>query len=374
MIYKQFKDKKLSLLGFGMMRLPTKDNDEVDQELVNKMVDLAIENGVNYFDTAYFYLKSKSEIATGIALNRHPRESYFLATKFPGNFLKGNYNPKDVFEEQLRKCNTSYFDFYLLHNLSKETIATYTNSQLGIIEYLKKERSEGRIKHLGFSSHADYDTLKSFLDMYPGVFEFVQLQMNYLDWTLQDAKKRYELLKSYGIPVWVMEPVRGGKLANFNEEITNKLRSFRKDDSTASWGFRFVQDKGQVGMILSGMSTLEQVNDNLKTFEAYKPLTEDENKLLEEIADYLKNDVPCTACKYCISECPMHLDIPKIMEIYNDFRSYISPRNVDYINSLEDNLKPSACLACAKCTKVCPQNIQIPTIMASVADTYKNNK
>ena len=374
MIYKRFKDKDLSLLGFGMMRLPVKEDKEIDQEQVNLMVDEAIKNGVNYFDTAYFYLNGKSEISVGIALNRYSRDSYYLADKFPGNILKGDIHPEEIFEEQLKKCNTTYFDFYLLHNLCERTVETYTNPKWGIIDYLVKQKELGRIKHLGFSCHAGYECLKDFLTKYKDVFEFVQLQVNYLDWTKQKAKENCELVNSFGLPVWVMEPVRGGKLANFNEEITSKFKKYRKDESVASWGFRFLQSKDYIGMILSGMSNIDQVKDNLKTFEEYKPLNEEEYKLLDEIVDYLKDDVPCTECKYCVNECPMKLEIPKFMEIYNNFRSYISKNDIDYINALDDNHKPTACLACSKCTKVCPQGIKIPTILASVSETYKNNK
>ena len=213
MIYKDFLGIKLSQLGFGTMRLPTLENGEINQPLFEEMVDYAIKNGVNYFDTAYPYHGGKSEIATGLALKKYPRDSYYLATKYPGHQIASEYNPAEIFEEQLKKCGVEYFDFYLLHNVYEKSSETYMDERWGIVDYFVKQKELGRIRHLGFSSHGRYDNLKEFLDYCGDKMEFCQLQLNYIDWTLQQGREKCDLLKERGIPVWVMEPVRGGALA-----------------------------------------------------------------------------------------------------------------------------------------------------------------
>ena len=234
MIYRDFKGEKLSLLGFGAMRLPVKDG-EIDEEQTFEMVDYAIKNGVNYFDTAYGYMNGKSEIVIGKALKRYPRESFCLATKMPGHQISDTYYPAEIFEDQLRKCQVDYFDFYLLHNVYEESIKVYTDPKWGIMDYLLEQKKQGRIRHLGFSCHGLLPNLKEFLEIYGEHMEFCQIQLNYLDWTLQNAKEKYELLEQYNIPVWVMEPVRGGKLAKLSEVQENMLKSSEPERSIASW-------------------------------------------------------------------------------------------------------------------------------------------
>ena len=363
MIFSEFQDKKLSLLGFGAMRLPVKDG-QIDQELVEKMVRYGIEHGVNYFDTAYPYHGGMSERVMGKVLSQYPRESYYLADKFPGHMILESYDPQTLFEEQLRRCNVEYFDFYLLHNVYEESVERYLDPNLGIMEYLKEQKRNGRIRHLGFSTHGRLDMMKEFLEKYGQDMEFCQIQLNYLDWTLQDAKEKYELLTSYNIPVWVMEPVRGGKLANFQDP---RLLVRRPDATTASWGFRFLQGLPNVKMILSGMSNMDHMTDNVATFEQRQPLNQEEIDLLLQMAEEMKNVIPCTGCRYCCDGCPMELDIPAMMSICSDIRFAPVVNSVMMLEALPEEKKPSACIACGKCTQVCPQHIDIPAVMKELA-------
>ena len=363
MIFSEFQDKKLSLLGFGAMRLPVKDG-QIDQELVEKMVRYGIDHGVNYFDTAYPYHGGMSERVMGKVLSQYPRESYYLADKFPGHMILESYDPQTLFEEQLRRCNVEYFDFYLLHNVYEESVERYLDPNLGIMEYLKEQKRNGRIRHLGFSTHGRLDMMKKFLEKYGQDMEFCQIQLNYLDWTLQDAKEKYELLTSYNIPVWVMEPVRGGKLANFQDP---RLLVRRPDATTASWGFRFLQGLPNVKMILSGMSNMDHMTDNVATFEQRQPLNQEEIDLLLQMAEEMKNVIPCTGCRYCCDGCPMELDIPAMMSICSDIRFAPVVNSVMMLEALPEEKKPSACIACGKCTQVCPQHIDIPAVMKELA-------
>lgn len=363
MIFRDFEDKKLSLLGFGAMRLPSKMECEtkvVDVELTEKMVDYAIANGVNYFDTAYPYHGGKSETIMGEILKKYPRDSFYLATKYPGHQISESYDPAAIFEEQLEKCQVEYFDFYLLHNICESSIATYEDERWDIIGYFKEQKRLGRIKHLGFSTHANMPCLTDFLEKYGDIMEFCQIQLNYLDWTLQQGKEKCELLNSYNIPIWVMEPVRGGKLAKLSDHMEAELNVLRAGESTASWAFRFLQNIPGVTMILSGMSDMNQVIDNVKTFTENKPLSEEENKMLLNIAEGLKNSLPCTACGYCMDGCPAGLDIPYLINEYNQFR-YQPGMNIGMrIDALAEDKKPSACMECGSCVAICPQKINIP--------------
>lgn len=370
MIYSEFKDKKLSLLGFGAMRLPllADGSGAVDEELVFQMVHYAAEHGVNYYDTAYPYHNGTSEIILGKALKQLPRESYYLATKYPGHQISASYNPAETFEEQLRKCNVDYFDFYLLHNIYENSFDTYTDPKWGIVDYFVEQKKLGRIKHLGFSTHGLLDTLTAFLDKYGDVMEFCQIQLNYLDWTLQDAKEKYDLLTSRGIPVWVMEPVRGGRLAELDDASKAKLLEFRPKSSVASWAFRFLQNLPNVKMILSGMSNMEQMVDNVNTFEKPEPLTDEENQTLLEIAEGMKKSVPCTACRYCCADCPKQLDIPKLLSLYNDMRFSPSFNVGMIIDAIPESSRPASCVACGKCAAICPQKISIPEAMKEFSE------
>lgn len=356
--------KKLSALGFGCMRLPEQDG-KVDVAQVEKMVAYGIEHGVNYFDTAYPYHAGMSERVMGQVLSKYPRESYYLADKFPGHQVMDSYDPAPLFEEQLRRCKTEYFDFYLLHNVYEKSIETYLDPKWGILDYFREQKRLGRIKHLGFSTHAQLSTMEKILDIMGDDMEFCQIQLNYLDWTLQDGKQKYDLLTKRGIPIWVMEPVRGGKLANFSDD---RLTALRPGVSTASWGFRFLQGLPNVKMILSGMSNETQMHDNVHTFSEEWPLSADEKQLLLDIAESMKNVIPCTGCRYCCDGCPMGLDIPTMMSICSDIRFAPVVNSVMMLQTGPEDKLPSACVACGQCTQVCPQGIDIPAVMAELTE------
>ena len=368
MIFSEFQGKQLSLLGFGAMRLPVCNN-EIDVALVEKMVAYAMENGVNYFDTAYPYHGGMSERVMGKVLGKYPRESFYLADKFPGHQTLESYEPAPIFEEQLRRCGVEYFDFYLLHNVYEKSMDIYLDPQYQILEYFKEQKRLGRIKHLGFSTHAQLDTMARFLEICGEDMEFCQIQLNYLDWTLQNGKEKCELLEKYNIPVWVMEPVRGGKLANFENP---ELKAARPGDSTASWGFRFLQNIPNVKMILSGMSNMDHVTDNVKTFAQPDPLSEKEMEMVLNIAESMKNAIPCTGCRYCCDGCPMGLDIPTMMSICSDIRFAPVVNSVMMIQALPEEKQPSACVACGKCTQICPQGIDIPAVMKELAERLES--
>ena len=367
MIYSEFQGIQLSALGFGTMRLPTLADGTIDEAQVQEMVAYAISHSVNYFDTAYPYHGGESERVIGRVLKSYPRDSYFLATKYPGHQISSHYDPAAIFEEQLQKCGVDYFDFYLLHNVYENSIHTYLDPQWGIIDYFQEQKRLGRIKHLGFSCHAQTDGLKAFLDACGGAMEFCQIQLNYLDWTLQDAKAKYELLTGRGVPVWVMEPVRGGRLAKLQDADEAKLKAARPGESTAAWGFRFLQGLPNVKMVLSGMSNLDQMKDNVKTFSQRKPLSEAETALLLNIAEGMKNSIPCTACRYCCDGCPMGLDIPRLLATYNEIRFSPAVNVAMRVEALPEEKRPSACIGCGQCAKICPQGIEIPQAMQDFA-------
>ena len=368
MLYNDFQGKQLPRLGFGAMRLPEVDG-AVDVEAVREMVGYAMEHGVNYFDTAWPYHGGKSERVMGEVLSAYPRDSYYLADKYPGHQIMADMNPARIFEEQLRRCKTEYFDFYLLHNVYEKSIETYLDPELGVLEYFREQKRLGRIKHLGFSTHARLETMERFLDICGEDMEFCQIQLNYLDWTLQDAKEKYEMLTKRGIPVWVMEPVRGGKLAAFTDD---RLTALRPDASTASWGFRFLQKLPNVKVILSGMTTMVHVTDNVRTFTEDKPLSDAEVALLLQIAEGMKNAIPCTGCRYCCDGCPMGLDIPAMMSICSDIRFAPVVNSVMMLQFAPEDKKPSACIACGKCTKICPQGIDIPAVMKELSERLES--
>ena len=366
MKYIDFQGKKISLLGYGAMRLPTRGSDsEIDYEEAERLLDHAYAQGINYFDTAYPYHGGNSEIVTGKILSKYPRESYYLATKYPGHQVLDSYDPAVIFEHQLKKCGVDYFDFYLLHNVSETSIDVFLDKRWGIIDYLLEQKRLGRIKHLGFSTHGLPENLNEFLDAAGEHMEFCQIQLNYLDWTLQRAKEKCDILAKWNIPVWVMEPVRGGKLVDkLPESAKEHLASLRPDESVASWCFRWLMTLPNMGVILSGMSNMEQLDDNLKTFNEDKPLSESEIDVLYGIAESLKNNIPCTACRYCVDGCPMGLNIPMLIEVYNDLRYAPGVNSASKIEFMPEDKRPSACISCGACVHACPQNIDIPTVLS----------
>jgi predicted aldo/keto reductase-like oxidoreductase len=367
MIYKNFKGLSLSTLGFGTMRLPVIDGDnaKIDQDKVNELFDYAISNGVNYFDTAWGYHMGQSEIAVGKALARHPRESFYLASKFPGYDVSNMGKAPEIFERQLEKCGVTWFDFYLVHNVCEANIEYYLDPQYKTVEYLLEQKKNGRIKHLGFSTHADFNNFKRFLDMYGEHMEFCQIQLNYLDYEFQDAKAKIEYLRELNIPVLVMEPIRGGRLANLSETEIKELYAIRSDESAVALAFRFVQSIPEVVLTLSGMSDFNQVKENIKTFEKEKPFNDEEFKKMLALGKKMTECVPCTSCRYCTEYCPQELDIPKLLSLYNEQvfsgGGFIVSMN---LNSMPENKRPSACVSCGACQAVCPQGIKIPEILS----------
>ena len=373
MIYKKFQDLSLSALGLGMMRLPVLDGVEsrIDEDAALKMVDDAMAHGVNYYDTAWGYHGGNSELVAGKALSRYPRERYYLATKFPGYDLSNFGKTEEIFEAQLKKCQVDYFDFYLFHNVCEMNIEQYLDRSYGTFDYLIAQRRSGRIRHLGFSCHGDLDVLRRFLEAYGEHMEFCQLQINWFDWEFQNAKEKYELVRSMGIPVWVMEPLRGGRLAALGEEFMGSLRPLRPEESAAGWSFRFLQSLPGVTMTLSGMSSMEQLQQNLATYETDAPLNEQECAALLDIAREMasRTKVPCTGCRYCTSYCPMELDIPRLLALYNEHvftgGGFLAPMA---LSALPEDKQPSACLGCGACAAVCPQGIDIPGALADFCE------
>ncbi len=372
MIYRNFQEIKLSGLGMGAMRLPVIDGDDsrIDETKTQAMVDYAMEQGVNYYDTAWGYHDGHSETVMGKALSRYPRESYYLATKFPGYDLSNMDKVEEIFEKQLEKCGVEYFDFYLFHNVCEMNIDAYLDKKYGIYEYLMKQKAAGRIRHLGFSAHGNLDVMKRFLDAYGKDMEFCQIQLNFLDWTFQGAKEKVELLKEWNIPVWVMEPLRGGKLAKLSAEDEKALKALRPEENIPAWAFRFLQSVPGVTMVLSGMSNLQQMQDNIHTFAEDKPLTEKEMDTLLQIADGMVKKIvlPCTACHYCTSHCPQGLPIPELLALYNEHcfteGGFIAPMA---LSAYPQEKLPSACIGCRSCEAVCPQQIKISEAMADFA-------
>ena len=368
MIYRDFRGIKLSALGFGSMRLPVRgEYSDIDEEQTAEMVDYAIGHGVNYFDTAWGYHDGESENVMGKILSRYPRESWYLATKFPGYDLANMGKTEQIFEAQLKKCRVDHFDFYLFHNVCEMNIDAYLDDEkYGTYTYLKKQKDNGRIKHLGFSAHGDLDVMRRFLEKYGKDMEFCQLQINWFDWKFQKAKEKVDMLREYGIPVWVMEPLRGGRLVNLAEEDEAKLRAVRPDESIPAWSFRFLQTIPDVKVTLSGMSDLEQIKANIATFEQDRPLDEKELAVLGGIADEMiaQSALPCTACRYCTSHCPRHLDIPQLIKLYNEHRftggGFIAPM---VLGTMPKDKWPSACVGCRSCERVCPQGIKISEMM-----------
>ena len=372
MIYREFQGEKLSALGMGAMRLPVVDGDDarIDEAAAAAMVDYAMAHGVNYYDTAWGYHNGNSELVMGRALARYPRENYFLADKFPGYDLSNMDKVESIFEKQLEKCGVEYFDFYLFHNVCEMNIDAYLDPKYGIFDYLTAQKKAGRIRHLGFSAHGSYAVMKRFLEAYGSEMEFCQIQLNYLDWKFQGAKEKLELLQEYNIPVWVMEPLRGGRLASLAPADEEKLQALRPQEGIPAWAFRFLQSIPAVTVTLSGMSNTEQMQENIRTYETEQPLDENEMQTLLTIADEMvgKIALPCTACHYCVSHCPQGLDIPGLLALYNEHcftdGGFIAPMA---LSAVPEDKRPNSCIGCRSCEAVCPQQIRISEAMADFA-------
>ena len=370
MIYKDFQGKKLSALGLGAMRLPVidDDNSRIDMEATRKMVAYAMENGINYYDTAWGYHGGNSELAMGEVLSEYPRESFYLASKFPGYDVSTLSRVEEIFEKQLEKCRVEYFDFYLFHNVSEKNIDGYLDPKYGIFDYLIEQKRKGRIKHLGFSTHGSFATMERFLKAYGEHMEFGQIQLNWLDYEFQKAKEKIEVLNAYNIPIWVMEPVRGGRLAVLSSEQEEVLAGYR-DEKAPAWAFRFLQTIPEVTVTLSGMSNFEQLQENISTYSENKPLSEAEWNVLQEFAGDMirKTALPCTSCKYCITHCPKGIDIPQVIELYN--KEHAGEAGFELATALAEipeDKRPAECVGCKSCEQVCPQQIKIAELMKNI--------
>lgn len=368
MLKKQYKftDTCPSVLGLGMMRLPKarEGSEDIDRAKAQEIVDYAYSHGINYFDTAYRYHAGDSELFVGEALKKYPRESFYLASKMPIWEANTPADVEKIFNDQLKRCQVEYFDFYLCHSQNKENFKKIR--EFGVYEFLSKMKEEGKIRHLGFSFHDTPDVLKEIVETYS--WNFAQIQLNYLDWEMQDAKAQYEILTEHGIPVMVMEPVRGGALASLCEESDRMLKEARPEKSVASWAIRYAASLPNVQVVLSGMSNMEQLQDNISTMTDFEPLSEREREVLEQALDvYRRNHlIPCTGCRYCM-DCPFGVDIPGVFKLYNQYK--ISKYKEGFLRGYRELGKsgPESCRACGACMRHCPQKIQIPERMKEIA-------
>lgn len=362
----KFKDIEVSRLGLGNMRLPVKTpikreaNPLIDYDKGQQLVDLAFENGVNYFDTAYMYHSGKSEKFIGTALKKYPRDSFYLADKLPIFMCPRKSDMEKIFNKQLDRCEVDYFDFYLLHNLETKNWAKC--KRFGAVEFCEQKQKEGKIKYFGFSFHGTIEDLKDIVAYRK--WDFAQIQLNYLDWKNQKADEQYKILTEAGIPIIVMEPVRGGQLADPIKSVKTLFDNAEPDRSYASWAMRFVASHENVITILSGMNAPEQMLDNVNTLTDFKPMTDVELNICKNAASLIneKAVVPCTGCDYC-AECPKEIKISSIFSIYNRLTNEEINEETAKKEYAALGCKASDCIACGKCKGHCPQSISIPELM-----------
>lgn len=369
MVYKDFKDGiKLSRLGMGNMRLPKKPgggDGDIDYEKGQEIIDYAMAHGINYYDTAYVYHSGKSEEFVGAALRKYPRDSYYIATKYN---INANPDYEDTFNTQLERLGVDRIDFYLLHAIGDNTADKYLTN--GCIEFFMQKKAEGKIKYLGFSEHCSPATLEKVASHHK--WDFAQMQLNYFDWNYSTSKQEYEILEKHGIPIVVMESVRGGRLSSLTPEAEALLKNAHPDWSISSWAFRWLKRLPQVQLCLSGMTTLDQMIDNVNTYSDDYALTDEEEKLLFKACDMFHEQVkvPCTACRYCTDGCPAKINIPEVLKVYNAYKldgpwALMGMRNVD------SEGKPTDCIQCGACTVECPQSISVPEIMQELAERMR---
>ncbi len=377
MQYSNFKSigKEISKLGFGLMRLPKikEDEDTIDREEGFKLIDYAIKNGVNYFDTAYFYHGGDSESFVKEALNRHPRESYYLATKLPGTYMRDEKKtPEELFNNQLKKCGVDYFDFYLLHAVNRDIMKTF--EEYNSYEYLSEQKALGKIRHLGFSYHGDLEFFIELIDKYK--WDFVQLQINYYDWEADNAKAYYKALEERNIPCIVMEPVRGGSLHKLNDEARAVFDALGEGKSYASYALRYVNELPGVMCILSGMSDFSQVEDNINTFNEAKPLTNKEKEAIEKANVLFRKNfaIPCTDCKYCVEHCPANVNIPANFTAFNEYNKTRVKTDFEKLyGEIPEERRAHNCIECGACVSHCPQKIEIPKKLKRVKEVLEDD-
>ena len=367
-------------LGFGAMRLPLLNPDDpasIDVETFSKMIDRYLEQGFNYIDTAYPYHKEHSEEAVAEALvRRHPRDSYLLADKMPTFLVKGPEDYQKFFDTQLKRCQVDYFDYYLLHNMGKERLEE--TLKYGGFDFIRKLKAEGKARHIGFSFHDKPEVLEEILKVFPEA-EFVQIQLNYIDWesNIIQSKNCLEVARKYGKPVVVMEPIKGGGLINLPEEAKKLLKDYNPEASIASWAIRFAASQEGVMMVLSGMSAPEQLEDNTSYMKEFKPLTEEELNVIGQVTDILRKStaIPCTACKYCVDECPMNINIPGYFSVYNLMKQYGSNNfpQMHYNRQAAGHGAASDCIECHSCEGHCPQHLPITDYLKKIASIFEKN-
>lgn len=362
-----------SKLGFGLMRLPKDEAGNILQDQVEKMVDCFMEAGLTYFDTAYAYAGSEAAIKKAL-VERYPRDSFTIADKLPAWKLKSEDDVSRIFQESLALCGVDYFDFYLLHSIEESHYPTY--KKYHCFEFIREMKKQGKIKYIGFSFHDSAEFLDQVLTEHPEI-DFVQLQLNYLDWEngVIQSRKNYEIARKHNKPIVVMEPVKGGTLASFPKDIEKIYKDYAPNRSIASWALRYILSKEGIMTVLSGMSNEEQMDDNLKTVTDFQKISLEEEKLIQEVTKKVLSypTIPCTACRYCVPGCPMKIQIPDLFTAYNSAKTYGSNRRYDtyYKNHTQDeHNKASACIACGQCEGVCPQHLEIISLLQKVSEEF----
>lgn len=371
--------KDIKKLGFGFMRLPKIEGvDEIDMKQVKDMVDMFLGSGGTYFDTAFGYLEGRSEVALKKALiDRYPRESFQIATKLPVWAVTEDRSIEDVHRISMERLGTDYLDFYLLHSLNKSNYPKTEDYKAW--DFVSKLKKEGKVKNIGFSFHADAEYLDLILSNHPEV-DFIQLQINYIDWESESIQSRkcYEVAKKHNKPVIIMEPVKGGSLATVAPSAENLFKEANPNASVPSWAIRYCASLDNIITVLSGMSTLEQMKDNLSYMKDFKPLTSDEKDVIKNVVTVLEAipTIPCTDCKYCVEGCPTQINIPRLFTVMNNHKKFdndpmVASNMNPFINATKENGKPSDCIACGACEALCPQHIHIIDELIGIKEVYE---
>ena len=366
--------ENIKKLGFGLMRLPM-IGDEIDMEQTKKMVDTFMSKGFTYFDTAYVYIGGKSEVALGEAVvKRYPRDSFVCASKLPLWDDVEKAKMEEILQTSLDRASLEYYDFYLLHGLGKDSAKRAED--VGAWEFIQEKKAQGKVKHIGFSFHDSAEVLDDILTRHPEA-EFVQLQINYADWENENVQSRkcYEVARKHNTPVIIMEPVKGGSLATMTPEVQELFKSANPELSVPSWAVRFAASLEGLVTVLSGMSTEEQLNDNVSYMENFQPLTDEERGVISKAVEIINNipTIPCTGCKYCVDGCPQKINIPGLFSVMNNFTLYNNRAGAEggYARSTKENGKASECLQCGSCEAHCPQHIEIIETLKKVAATFE---